>query len=148
MLRIAARLPRFQAKLSNALLQLLVSREQSSQFSASPREMISKWLRHILTDSSWNSIASPIALEELRCDIAETCLLNKNRHTEAVLQDLLGVMSGQQAQTFKALMEACEGNMDDQVMELDDTIPEHNIILERTGWSRPVAVWVPRPLGV
>lgn len=148
MLRIAARLPRFQAKLSNALLQLLVSREQSSQFSASPREMISKWLRHILTDSSWNSIASPIALEKLRCDIAETCLMNKNRHTEAVLQDLLGAISGQQAQTFKALMEACEGEVDDQPMELDNSVPKQDVILKRTGWRRPVAVWVSKPLGV
>jgi hypothetical protein len=112
-------------------------------------EMASKWLRHILINTAWASATSLTAIENIRCDVAETCLMNKNECTQLVLEEVLDAMSGEQAETLKKLVEYCER----EEMEVDDVVedtPAMEVVEEptrRTGWGRPVAVWFPRAIG-
>lgn len=77
--------------------------------------------------------------------------MRKNEYTQLVLEEVLDAMSGEQAETLKKLVEYCEG----EGMEVDEAedetetaaVEEVEEPVRRTGWSRPVAVWVPRAIG-
>jgi hypothetical protein len=118
--------------------------------SAGILEIASKWLCYVLLDPAWTSIISPDALEALRCDIVEACLLNKNDFTSLAMKDVLSAMSGYQAEAFNELIKLCDEedqseNMGMGVEAIDD---QGDVPGSARGWSRPVTVWLPRPVGV
>ena len=97
--------------------------------------------------------------------------MHKNECTTALLDGLLDAMSGAQAESLVRLRDSfaedgasgdmdLDGRDDDGKPSVDDVgvgfkgedlgqeggdIQE---LSQRTGWSEPVAVWVPRPVGV
>jgi hypothetical protein len=87
------------------------------------------------------------ALDDLRCDIAEMCLLNKTEYTDVVLKRVLSVISEEQAASLSQLLDFCEGAEASNRTEMDDVGENEDVLSHRTGWSQPVAIWVPSPIG-
>jgi hypothetical protein len=74
--------------------------------------------------------------------------MNKNEYTQLVLEEVLDAMSGEQVETLKKLVDYCER----EEMEVDDVVKDTPAMeveepTRRTGWGRPVAVWIPRAIG-
>ena len=75
----------------------------------------------------------------------------KNEYTDLVLGEVVRVMEGVQGETFRELISACEATGKDgqsEEMEVETEAEgmeiEDDMVLRRTGWGRPVPVWVPR----
>jgi hypothetical protein len=150
LLKISLRLPKFHSKFALALVQMLASSAISSQELAIQLEIASSWLCHILLDSAWTSTSSPSAIEDLRCDVVEACLLDKNDLTTSVMENVLEAMSGDQAEVFKQMIRYCDEESHLGDMDIDDeSIPcGKEAQTTSTGWSKPVTVWFPKPIGV
>jgi hypothetical protein len=147
LIQMVQRQAKFHSALALALTQKLADSKANLKNSL---EMASKWLRHVLLDQAWTSIISPNGLEGIRCDVIEACLLNKNDFTSIVIEDVLAAMSGAQAEVFTQLMELCDADDGLESMDVDVAADEFNEDAQASsrGWSRPVAVWLPRPIGV
>ena len=143
--QIAQRQPKIIAMLTDALLQMLSTWAIEIKPASAGLTIVSEWLHHLLISKAWSEVLPLRTLNDLRADIAEACLLHKNDYTNALLKALLRNMKGNEAETLRQLAASCENG--DEIQEMDSDHNIQDVLYRRTGWSKPVAYWIPAPIG-
>ncbi|KIW03698.1 uncharacterized protein PV09_05013 [Verruconis gallopava] len=152
LLGLAERIPALHQRVVLGLVEYLTVQTTYDYAKVTIRlEIASKWLQHMLLNQDWTSRLSAAALESLRNDVIEGCLLYKSEYTDAVVRTLLDAMSGPLAESFRQLLDIYDKGGEDGQMDVDILQDagegQGDNYCQPTGWSRPVAVWLPKPIG-
>lgn len=152
MLKIATKDSAFYEGLAMKLAGVFTGYIKGSSASNAEQNLVGEWLQHILIQTTWTDLLAPLALEDLRCDVVEACLIGLNQHTEKLVQNVFAIMEGDVVEGLRQLASAAMGRTEatPDVMEMkeDASVGLAEDLKDRSGWSRPVDVWIPRPIGM